>query len=192
MPDPASAAALARRFHDPSDGAALKSLELILHLLEHSPHPFSRHQFTPGHITASGMVIAPDGERLLLVHHRRLDRWLLPGGHVEPADASLPDAARREVVEETAALLDSSATLAGADVHGIPAKGPEPYHLHHDLLFRFQALSDRFQVSAESRAVVWCAPAEFDRYQVPDNVRRAWRRFLAAPAILPATIVFEP
>jgi 8-oxo-dGTP pyrophosphatase MutT (NUDIX family) len=192
MPDPASSVALARQFNDPSDGAALKSLELILHLLEHSPHPFSRDQFTPGHITASGMVIAPDGERVLLVHHRRLDRWLLPGGHVEPADLTLPHAARREVIEETGALLDSSAALAGADVHGIPAKGREPYHLHHDLLFRFQATSLQFQVSGESHAVAWCAPAEFDRYQIPDNVRRAWRRFLAVPAILPATIVFEP
>jgi 8-oxo-dGTP pyrophosphatase MutT (NUDIX family) len=192
MPDPASAAALARQFNDPSDGAALKSLELILHLLEHSTDPFSRDQFTPGHITASGMVIAPDGERVLLVHHRRLDRWLLPGGHVEPADATLPDAARREVIEETGALLDPSATLAGADVHGIPAKGREPYHLHHDLLFRFHAISLQFHVSEESHAVAWCAPAEFDRYGIPDNIRRAWRRFLAAPAILPATIVFEP
>src|SRR4029077_19676556 len=118
-----SVAALARQFHAPADGAAAKSLELILQLLESSPDPFSREQFTPGHITCSGMVIAPDRQRVLLVHHRRLGRWLLPGGTAEPADFTIAEAARREVVEETGAVLDESAVLAGADVHGIPAKG---------------------------------------------------------------------
>jgi hypothetical protein len=66
--------------------------------------------------------------------------------------------------------------LAGLDVHGIPAAKGEPYHLHHDLLFHFQATAEPLQVSEESHAVTWCAPAEFDRYAVPGNVRRAYRR----------------
>ena len=175
MIDPHFLFELSARLSD--DGAALKSLELIMYLLDHSPNPFSREQFTPGHITCSGMVIAPDGGRVLVVHHRRLDRWLLPGGHVEPTDASIADSARREVTEETGALLDSSAVLAGADVHGIPGKGHEPYHLHHDLLFRFQAVSDEIQLSEESHAVAWCTPAEFEQYSIPHNVRRAWERY---------------
>ena len=182
MIQPQSVAALVRTFDDPNDGQALKSCELILLLLEASPEPFSRHQFTPGHITCTGLVIAPDGERLLLVHHRRLDRWLLPGGHVEPEDATIADAARREVVEETGAVLLPNALgpLLGADVHGIPSNGREPYHLHHDLLIYFRATSDALQVSAESRAVAWCAPSELDRYQIPGNIRRAMNR-LGAP-----------
>jgi 8-oxo-dGTP pyrophosphatase MutT (NUDIX family) len=181
MIHPQSVAALVRAFDDPLDGQALKSCELILLLLEHSPDPFSRHHFTPGHITSTGLVLAPDGDRILLVHHRRLNRWLLPGGHVEPDDATLAGAARREVLEETGAILlpDPSVRLIGADVHGIPSHGREPYHLHHDLLFLFLATSDALQVSPESHAVTWCAPAEFDRYDVPANVRRAWRRVLA-------------
>jgi len=175
MIDPLSTA-VARSFGDPSDGQAMKSLELILHLLEWSPAPFSREQFAPGHITCTGLVLAPDGERLLLVHHRRLGRWLLPGGHVEPEDATLADAARREVIEETGVLLSAECVFAGADVHGIPARKHEPYHLHHDLLFHFRALGDALPVSEESHAVAWCAPAEFDRYDVPGNVRRAYRR----------------
>jgi 8-oxo-dGTP pyrophosphatase MutT (NUDIX family) len=177
MPDPRSVSELARQFDDPTDGAALKSIELILLLLECSPQPFSREQFTPGHVTCSGMVIAPDGTRVLVVHHRRLARWLLPGGHVEPGDATISDAARREVTEETGAALASGAVLAGADVHGIPGKGREPYHLHHDLLFRFQALAEGFQVSEESHAVAWCSPAEFERYGIPENVKRAYGRY---------------
>ena len=179
MLDPQTVAAIARSFQDPSDGQALKSLELIVHLLDCSPHPFSREQFTPGHITASGLVLAPDGIHVLLVHHRRLDRWLLPGGHVEPADDSIDASARREVIEETGATLTTHFAIAGADVHGIPAARGEPYHLHHDLLFAFQAASQEIRVSEESHSVVWCRPAEFDRYQIPGNVQRAYRRVVS-------------
>jgi 8-oxo-dGTP pyrophosphatase MutT (NUDIX family) len=105
MVDPSSVAAIARGFSDPADGEGLKSLELVLMLLEFSPAPFSRAHFTPGHITCTGLVLALDGERVLLVHHRRLDRWLLPGGHVESEDAAIGDAARREVIEETGVAL---------------------------------------------------------------------------------------
>ena len=182
MLDRAAVAASLRGFQDPADGEACKSRELTLLLIEQTPEPFSRHQFTPGHVTASGMVLAPGGGQILLVHHRRLDRWLLPGGHVEPEDAAIAESARREVVEETGAVLDCAITprLLGIDVHGIPPKGKEPYHLHHDALFGFHATSDRCMVSEESRAVLWCSPAEFDNYDIPLNIRRAYRRFLTS------------
>jgi 8-oxo-dGTP pyrophosphatase MutT (NUDIX family) len=124
------------------------------------------------------LVLAADGERMLMVHHRRLNRWLLPGGHVEPDDADIWDAANREVVEETGAHLVPSATpvLASLDVHGIPAGKGEPYHLHHDILFHFRADGDETRLSPESRAIAWCTPPEFDRYAVPDSVRRAYVR----------------
>ena len=178
-------AALVRAFSDPSDGEAAKSRELILLLLEQAPEPFSRHNYEPGHITCSGLVLAPDCERILLVHHRRLDRWLLPGGHVEPDDPEIWDSARREVVEETGAILvpDSSFTaLVSVDVHGIPvhAKRREPYHLHHDLTFSFQAVSEEFQISEESRDAVWCAPSAFDHYDIPGNIRRTYARVQGA------------
>jgi len=178
---PASLAFLVRAFYDPIDGAAMKSRELVLMLLDCAPEPFSRSHFRPGHITATGFVLAPDGASLLLVHHRRLDRWLLPGGHVEPGDAEIWDSARREVVEETGAILapDPAPRLAGIDVHGIPASKGEPYHLHHDLIFAFRATASAVRVSEESRAVAWCPPDEFDRYSVPDNVRRAYLRITA-------------
>jgi 8-oxo-dGTP pyrophosphatase MutT (NUDIX family) len=180
MITPALVQSVAQSFHDSADGQALKSLELILLLLECSPDPFSRAQFTPGHITCTGLVLAPDGGRLLLVHHRRLNRWLLPGGHVEPQDSDIWDAARREVIEETGARLlpDAAPPLAGMDVHGIPSNSREPYHLHHDLLFAFRAGSGDVRASPESRDVAWSTPAEFDRYDLPGNVRRAYRRIL--------------
>ena len=182
MITPASVRSIAISFNHSTEGQALKSRELIVQLLECTPAPFSRLQFTPGHITCTGLVLAPDGARVLLVHHRRLDRWLLPGGHVEPEDREIWDAARREVIEETGVelLRNPASPLVGMDVHGIPAKGVEPYHLHHDLVFAFRAVNDGIQCSPESREVRWCTPAEFDYYALPDNVRRAYRRVKAA------------
>jgi 8-oxo-dGTP pyrophosphatase MutT (NUDIX family) len=184
MIDLESVSALVQGFDVSADPAATKSRDLIQMLLSHTPDPFSRQQFNPGHITATGLVIAPDGERVLLVHHRRLDRWLLPGGHVEYDDPDIWHTARREVVEETGVLLAEQvpAILAGLDVHGIPAKHSEPYHLHHDLVFHFRAISDNFRLSHESRAIVWSSPADFDSYDVPLSVRLTYRRIVAVSA----------
>ncbi|WP_242423994.1 NUDIX domain-containing protein, partial [Frankia sp. EI5c] len=48
-----------------------------------------------------GVVAVTSDRRVLQIRHRSLSRWLLPGGHIEPGDASLLDAALRELTEET-------------------------------------------------------------------------------------------
>ncbi len=167
-------ASLVRSFDTSADGEAEKSRELVLSLLEYSPDPFSRDIYSPGHITCTGVVLSPSRNAVLLVHHKRLDRWLLPGGHVESQDATIAEVARREVIEETGALLDGlKPGLVGVDVHPIPPNKREPLHLHHDLVFAFQARSEQFQVSEESRAVVWCGLDQFSRYDLPGSIRRS-------------------
>ena len=157
-----------------------KSRELILALLESTEEPFSRDQFHPGHITCTAVVLHPDGRQFLLMHHHRHRRWLLPGGHVEEDDVTLSDTARREAIEETAVQIAGagSAILAGMDVHAIPARKGEPYHLHHDLIFAFSAESEEFAVTDEAPQVTWCGPDEFARYQLPSSIVRAAGRAL--------------
>jgi 8-oxo-dGTP pyrophosphatase MutT (NUDIX family) len=119
--------------------------------------PFSRNHFVPGHFTASGFVLSPDGDALLLVHHRRLQRWLQPGGHIDPADAEPVAAAAREVQEETAVTIAEPLPkdLFDIDVHAIPAARGEPAHLHFDLRFLFHAESDAFVADDEVLAAAW-------------------------------------
>src|SRR5436305_9657602 len=81
-----------------ADDAEAHNVEAVVNLLTTSADPFSRAHFEPGHITASCYIVDP-GWRLLLHHHRRLNRWLQMGGHVE-ADELTPDAALREGREE--------------------------------------------------------------------------------------------
>jgi 8-oxo-dGTP pyrophosphatase MutT (NUDIX family) len=167
-------------FQDSSDPAAIKSRDLTLLLLRNTPAPFSRSQFAPGHVTATGLVIAPDGERLLLVHHAKLNRWLLPGGHIEEEDDEVWKTASREVTEETGVVLfQEPGVLAGLDVHGIPPHKGKPYHLHHDVVFYFRAESDDCRLSHESRAVAWAHPDRFEFYELPSNIRLAYERVRA-------------
>lgn len=166
-------------WQDPADGEAEKSRELILGLLRGTPAPFQREQFTPGHVTGTACVLDPAGEAVLLVYHGKLERWLLPGGHVEPElDGTVAQTARREAEEETGVQIDESIPprLVGLDVHGIPARKREPFHLHHDLMFRFQAASRQFAGSDEVRDLVWCPVDRFAQYDLPMPIRRAvWR-----------------
>ncbi len=178
MPSTAEALALVRAFEAAPEEE--KSRELILALLEGSEAPFSRHEFHPGHITCTALVLHPDGRQFLLMHHHRHRRWLLPGGHVEESDLALSDAARREAIEETAIRIGGSApsSLVGMDVHAIPARKGEPLHLHHDLIFAFTAESAEVATTEEAPQVAWCAAAGFARYQLPASITRAALRGL--------------
>lgn len=55
----------------------------------------------PAHLTASCLVLDERGTHALLTLHRRADAWFQLGGHLEPGDASLGDAAGREAREES-------------------------------------------------------------------------------------------
>jgi 8-oxo-dGTP pyrophosphatase MutT (NUDIX family) len=174
----AEAVSIVTTFDPAADGLARKSQELVLGLLTQSPAPYSRDQFAPGHITCTALVFHPSAPLVLMMHHHRLQRWLLPGGHVESTDLSLHSAAAREAEEETCVQLDGAVAprLAGIDVHGIPAKHAEPYHLHHDLIWAFRARSGAIEVTSEAPEVIWAAEADFDRLQIADSIRLAIRR----------------
>jgi 8-oxo-dGTP pyrophosphatase MutT (NUDIX family) len=101
----------------------------------------SRTTFT-GHVTCSAIVLDP-AAHVLHIRHNALNKWLCPGGHLEPADSSLAEAALREVGEETGidihALTVIDETPIDIDVHRIPANPArgEPDHQHFDLRYAF-------------------------------------------------------
>jgi 8-oxo-dGTP pyrophosphatase MutT (NUDIX family) len=100
------------------------------------PEPFSRQQ-PIAHFTGSALVT--DGARVALVFHRKLARWLQPGGHAEPQDTGdLSRTALREACEETGLpvrLHPSAPRPLDVDVHTIPARADGPAHLHLDVRF---------------------------------------------------------
>ncbi len=66
-----------------------ESLGKTVDLLGNKSNPFDRHDYDPGHITASAIVLSPDLESVVLVKHVRVGLWIQPGGHIEPADSTL-------------------------------------------------------------------------------------------------------
>lgn len=130
--------------HFPAESAGLKAIAELL--ADTSADPFSRANMQ-GHITTSGLVYDAAVDKVLLIHHRTLNRWLQPGGHHEGLDR-LDVSAAREVEEETgvnvrlaqSATQNLDAPLIDFDSHSIPAnpaKG-EGAHVHHDFLYLFQ------------------------------------------------------
>jgi 8-oxo-dGTP pyrophosphatase MutT (NUDIX family) len=55
----------------------------------------------PAHLTASVLVLDHTARRVLLTLHRKGGFWAQLGGHCEPGDPTLADAALREGVEES-------------------------------------------------------------------------------------------
>ena len=124
----AEATALLQTFDPDGDEHAIASVQRMLGLLRGAAAPFDREHYDPGHVTASAVVLTPELDHVLLVYHDRLERWLQPGGHIEPRDVTLAATARREVREETGldVLLDAAPRLLRVDVHEIPTAADEP------------------------------------------------------------------
>jgi 8-oxo-dGTP pyrophosphatase MutT (NUDIX family) len=101
----------------------------ILECLDSLPRPFDEEADLI-HVTGSAVVV---GRRGTVLHrHKRLHRWMQPGGHIDPGEAPW-DAALRESEEETGLDLrhpEEGRRLIHVDVHDA-AKG----HTHLDLRF---------------------------------------------------------
>jgi len=138
-----------------------------------------RDHFDPGHLTGSAWVVDESGERVLLLHHGKLDRWLQPGGHAD-GDFDLARVALRETQEESGLtrlqVIDSE--IFDLDIHEIPARGVEPAHLHFDVRYLIRAdSSEDLILSDESYALAWIELANLERYTTEESVHRMARKF---------------
>ncbi len=88
-----------------------------------------------GHLTASVLILDPVRRSVLLTLHPRAGIWLQVGGHCDPDDTTLLDAARREAAEESGiADLRFDPMLLSLDVHAITCSLGVPTR-HFDVRF---------------------------------------------------------
>jgi 8-oxo-dGTP pyrophosphatase MutT (NUDIX family) len=140
----------------------------------------------PGHITGSAWILSPDGERALLTHHRKLERWLQLGGHVD-GSSDVPAAALREAQEESGIAAfewvytsgESDLVPLDLDIHEIPARGSEPAHEHYDVRFLLRATTDEIKISDESHDLRWFTPEEIERVSDEESLLRMVRKVRA-------------
>lgn len=102
---------------DDLSGAALR--ESFLGFLAARPDAVWR-SCVAGHLTASALVVDPVHSAVLLTLHPRAGMWLQLGGHCEPGDRSVLDAAAREAREESGiGTLSLDPLPIALDVHPI-------------------------------------------------------------------------
>jgi 8-oxo-dGTP pyrophosphatase MutT (NUDIX family) len=130
------------------------------------------------HVTAGALLVRR--AEILLVEHRAYGIVLQPGGHLEPTDATLADAAERELAEETGidpgAVSCASQVPAYVEYGKVPARPEkdEPVHFHLDFGYAFTTADGdvgRIQES-EVRGASWYPLAVAERL-VGHRIRRA-------------------
>ena len=132
-----------------------------------------------GHLTASAMVLAADRSSVLLTLHPKFDRWLQMGGHCEPGDRTVHEAAAREALEESGiAGLVLSRDPVRLDRHRVGCHGGS-WHLdvQYTALAPVGAVA---QISDESLELRWW-PVDALPEDTDDSVRRLVETALHSP-----------
>lgn len=120
-----------------------------------------RRELLVGHITGSAWVVNEKHNKVLLTHHRKLDKWLQLGGHCD-GDNDVLRVALREAIEESGVfdIMPLSADIFDLDIHLIPERRTattfEPEHFHYDARFLLQA-DDAvpLRITSESKDLRW-------------------------------------
>lgn len=122
----------------------------------------------PVHVTGSAWVVNARRDRVLLLHHRKLDQWFQPGGHAD-GDADIVRVALKETAEETG-LGDQALSLVDqaifdVDIHRIDANSKDPQHDHIDVRFLIE-IDDTLPVPGndESHQVLWVDLNQVSRF----------------------------
>jgi 8-oxo-dGTP pyrophosphatase MutT (NUDIX family) len=131
----------------------------------------------PGHLTASALIVDEE-RRVLLCLHGRLNMWMQLGGHCEPTDRTLAEAALREAVEESGiASLTLDPDPIDVDVHEVrcsPAPGrAAEVSFHYDVRFLLRCPAGTTErISPESAALAWFAPTALPSPLAPSTTRQ--------------------
>lgn len=150
------------------------------------------------HFTVTGYVVNLQRTKLLVIKHKKLGKWLPPGGHLE--ENEVPHlGVLREVLEETgviAELLSPEHSLT-FDLAGetdiqvpapnallyqvIPGNEHEEEHIHLDMAFVLEASEEQKLLHQETEvaAARWWTRSEIIRSaEVFDSVRSFARHYL--------------
>ena len=156
----------------------------LLEFIEREPAAASR-ETVEGHLTASAWIVNRTGDRVLLMHHRKLNKWLQPGGLAD-GDWDLAFVAFREASEETglSSIEIRAERVFDVDVHTIPAYKNIAAHRHFDI--RFVCVADDEEPivqNSESYAIAWVAIEAIERYTTEESILRMKGKWLQGNSV---------
>jgi len=111
----------------------------------------------PYHFTASGWVINKERSHSLLIFHKKLRKWIQPGGHAD-GQINLSIVALTEVKQETGicSLRLINNHIFDFDINPIPAYKNIPAHFHLDVRYLIEAdMKEPIIASMETYNVKW-------------------------------------
>lgn len=150
--------------------------------------------------TATAYII--ENERVLLIYHRKLQKWLPPGGHLDPNE--LPtEGARREAFEETGlkiALIPqenlwieswNACSLARPHLcllEEIPAFGDQPAHQHIDMVYLARPIGGKLKENPkETVGIRWFTIEEMEALEsdadIFEETKQVIRSILKSPVL---------
>ena len=159
-------------------------LEKMKHFFQSEKSPFERTNLS-GHFTASSLIFNPKTKKIILTHHRKLDKWFQLGGHCDGVE-NLLIPAMQEAREESGLKNISFSSLSMSnniplpidfDIHVIPARKNEPEHLHLDVRFLLETNEETLSISHESLALKWFSTKEAREITTEENLLRLLDKF---------------
>jgi len=162
--------------YNPASPKELAYKERMLELLKNTPNCFERSSLK-AHFTASAWLLNKAGDKALLMHHTKLDRWFQLGGHAD-GDHNLLRVAIKESQEESGInqIVAVDSNIFDIDIHPIPARGDkEPGHEHFDVRFLLEVTSDEDVIqNGESKELRWIGK---NRKELPTDSESVVRMF---------------
>jgi 8-oxo-dGTP pyrophosphatase MutT (NUDIX family) len=152
--------------HQCEDDEEQDSVTLIKKMLREYPNLWFQ-SCEVGHITGSGLILDTTNKKFLLMHHKKLLRWLQMGGHgeseLDPAHIALREAVEESGLPDLRFFPDVGyPTLLDVDAHIIPAGQNRPQHYHLDFRYAFYTGSpDQVRcLHSEAKDLRWFSFAE--------------------------------
>lgn len=125
-------------------------------------------------------VYIVSGGRVLLIDHKKLEKWLPAGGHVD-LNESPEDAAKREAKEETGLDIELVKMNDLTTAWGIQTNVIKEDHVHHDVIYLAKPVGGELKENiVETNGIKWYTLAEIldPEFKTFDKTRAWCKLFL--------------